>query len=193
MLRELTRWYRPEHGERHRDFAQQRQEPPRASTGPRLQHRFFRVDNYNKKDVIRSALCRNQHVDWFAMMSGHRHPAIAQSAPGDGIHRSADRPRPQFCLASVFSEVAPAVLIGLFLTTSVIISQLMPLGEASVLVHLSDKAPNSALAAAAAADATLVVIPSPGFAVLHGDAARIRAVLGMTIVWKGKAPCSTKL
>lgn len=127
------------------------------------------------------------------MTSGHPHPAVAQYAHGDGIHRSGDRPKPPFYLASVVSEVAPAVLIGLILTTSVVISQLMPWGEASVLVHLPDKAPSSALAAAAAADATFVMTPSPGFAVLHGDAARIRAVLGMTILWKGKAPCSTKL
>jgi hypothetical protein len=127
------------------------------------------------------------------MMSGHPPPDVVICPHGDGIHRSGDRPKPPLHLASVVSEVAPAVLIGLFLTMSVVISQLMPLGDVSVLVHLPDTAPSAALAAAAAADATLVMTPSPGFAVLHGDAAGIRAALGLTVLWKGKTPCSTKL
>jgi hypothetical protein len=111
----------------------------------------------------------------------------------DGSHAPGDSPRPSFHLASCISEVAPAVLIGLFLTVTAVISQLMPVGDVSVLVRLPDKALDSALASAAAADAALVLIPSPGFAVLHGDAARIRAALGLAVLWKGSAPCSTRL
>jgi hypothetical protein len=90
-------------------------------------------------------------------------------------------------------EVGPAALMGLFVTVGVLVSRFAPLGDVSVLVRLSDKTSNSAFVAAATTDAALVLIPSPGFAVLHGDGARIRAALGVTILWKGSAPCSTKL
>ena len=88
-------------------------------------------------------------------------------------------------------DLAPAAVISLGVTMATLAAQLLPFGTATVLVRLADAAPASALRAAAGADAALVAIPAPGFAVLHGDAARVRAALGLAVLWKGRPPCST--
>lgn len=89
------------------------------------------------------------------------------------------------------ADFAPALLIGLFSTGLMAATQLVPVGENLLLIRLGDTGPEAALAAAAAADATLVRVPAPGFAVLHGDAARARAAFGWATLWTGNASCST--
>lgn len=88
------------------------------------------------------------------------------------------------------SDLTPAALITLLVTGVLISAQLIPVGEATVLVRLPADTP--ALSAAAAADAALVSVPAAGFAVLHGDAGHIRSVLGLAVTWQGAAPCSLK-
>ena len=85
----------------------------------------------------------------------------------------------------------PAALIALSVTAMTAGTQLVPFGQATVLVRVSARAPEAALAAAAATDAALVRIPAPGFAVLRGNASRIRALLGLAVVWQGTAACSS--
>ncbi len=91
-------------------------------------------------------------------------------------------------------DFAPAALIALTVTAALAGAELMPSGDATVLVRVpaggSGAPADAALRAAAAADAAFVGVPAPGFAVLHGDASRIRAALGLTTAWKGSAPCS---
>lgn len=69
-------------------------------------------------------------------------------------------------------------------------ARLLPTGEATLLVRVGEGTQGAALVAAAEADASLVGIPAPGFAIVHGDAARVRATLGMAVLWNGGAPCS---
>jgi hypothetical protein len=69
-------------------------------------------------------------------------------------------------------------------------AHMLPFGCATVLARVPMGARGAALAAAASG-ASLVAIPSPGYAVLRGDAARIRAHLGLTVLWHGSAPCAT--
>jgi hypothetical protein len=88
-------------------------------------------------------------------------------------------------------DLAPAMLIGVCLTCAAASTQLVPIGEELLLVRLKDPGPDAALSAALAAEATLVTIPAPGFAVLYGDASRTRAALGLTTLWRGSASCST--
>ncbi len=70
-------------------------------------------------------------------------------------------------------------------------ARLLPTGEATLLVRVGKDTQRAALVAAAEADASLVGIPASGFAIVHGDAARVRATLGMAVLWNGGAPCST--
>jgi hypothetical protein len=87
-------------------------------------------------------------------------------------------------------EVVPAASVSLLVTGALVAAQLLPAGEGTVLVRVAPDEGVAALRAAAAADARLVAIPAPGFAVLYGDAARIRRTLGLAVAWKGQAPCT---
>lgn len=89
-------------------------------------------------------------------------------------------------------DCAPAIALGVATLLAVMAGRLLPFGEATLLVRVADATPRAALAAAAAADAALVDIPRPGFAVLRGDAGHVRAALGLATLWKGLAPCSTQ-
>jgi hypothetical protein len=81
------------------------------------------------------------------------------------------------------SDFAPALLLGLMVTVASAAAHLMPFGTAVVLVRVADPAPRAALQAASLSDA--------GFAVLFGNASRIRSVSGLATLWTGKAPCAT--
>lgn len=87
-------------------------------------------------------------------------------------------------------ELAPAALLAASVTAALAYAQLVPFGDAMVLVRVPPR-PEAALMAAAKAGAALVSTPAPGFAILHGDASRIRAVLGLAVTWQGRAPCSS--
>ena len=88
------------------------------------------------------------------------------------------------------AELAPAAFIALIVVAGSMAAQVMPMGQASLLVRVSPAIREAPLLAAARAGASLVAIPAPGYAVLHGDAAHIRAVSGLAVVWQGNAPCS---
>ena len=88
-------------------------------------------------------------------------------------------------------ELVPATLIALVVVAGSVAAQVMPVGEASLLVRVPPDVREAPLLAAASAGATLVAIPASGYAILHGNAARIRAASGLAIVWQGKAPCSS--
>nr|WP_321984563.1 hypothetical protein [uncultured Lichenicoccus sp.] len=88
-------------------------------------------------------------------------------------------------------ELAPAALIALAVLAGAVGRELLPAGEATVLVRVAPGLREAPLLAAAGTGAALVAIPAPGFAVLHGNAARIRSVLGLAVVWPGNAPCSS--
>ena len=102
------------------------------------------------------------------------------SAETDGLNRSRR------------SDLAPAAFLGASVIVAACASQLFPSGVGLLLVRLPNASASSALAAVAAADAAIVSTPSPGFAVLYGDATRVRHVLGLAVRWKGLAACSTK-
>lgn len=89
-------------------------------------------------------------------------------------------------------ELAPAALITLLVTATLAGAQLLPFGQAVLLVRTATDRPAAAVAAASAADASLVTIPAPGFAVLYGDASRVRRALGLAVAWQGKAPCASR-
>lgn len=89
-------------------------------------------------------------------------------------------------------DLVPAALLAFVVTVAIAASRLLPFGDAIVLVRLADTTPAAALAAAAAADAMLVDIPAPGFAVLHGDASHIRASTGLAALWTGSASCASR-
>ena len=87
-------------------------------------------------------------------------------------------------------EIIPAAMIALSVTATLCVAQLLPFGKTMLLVRVSQAGIATALADASRADAALVGIPAPGFAVLYGDASRVRQALGLAVLWKGKAPCS---
>ncbi len=89
------------------------------------------------------------------------------------------------------SEILPAVGLALSVTAMIGAMQLMPLGEGLLLVRVGDEDPRSALMTAAKAGAALVSIPAPGFAVVYGDAARVRKAVGLAVTWKGNALCAS--
>jgi len=66
---------------------------------------------------------------------------------------------------------------------------LFPAGTGLLLVRLPNGSDLAALEAVAAVPAALVALPRPGFAVLHGDAAAVRARFGWVFGWQGGAPC----
>lgn len=91
------------------------------------------------------------------------------------------------------SDFVPAALSGILVVAALIGARLLPVGEATLLVRLGNDTQAAALVAAAGADASLVGIPAPGYAIVHGDAARVRATLGVAVLWNGGAPCSSAL
>jgi hypothetical protein len=90
-----------------------------------------------------------------------------------------------------WKALVPASLLALLATAALALVQLVPMGQATVLVRLTSAEPLAALTAAALSDAVLLEIPLAGFAVLRGDAARIRAVAGLAVAWRRNAPCSS--
>ena len=88
------------------------------------------------------------------------------------------------------SEIIPAAGLTLSATAILCGLQLVPFGKGMFLVRVDGQDSNSALMAAAMADAAFVSTPSPGFAVLYGEASRIRTAVGLAVSWKGDAPCS---
>jgi hypothetical protein len=87
------------------------------------------------------------------------------------------------------TDFLPAILMTSVVTLVLGSLPLLPVGEATVLVRVPPGQPVAALRTAAAAGAVLVSEPAPGFAVLHGDAARIRTVSGLVVTWKGAPAC----
>ncbi len=75
-------------------------------------------------------------------------------------------------------------------TALVCAAQLLPFGRTMLLVRVAGDGPGPALAAASVADAALVGMPAPGFAVVYGDASQVRRALGLAVRWKGSALCS---
>lgn len=96
-------------------------------------------------------------------------------------------------LLSMASEIVPAAGLSLIVTAVLGALQLMPLGHGLLLVRVRGEDSGAALLAAAAADAALVSVPAPGFAVVYGDASTVRTALGLAVSWKGNASCSPKL
>jgi hypothetical protein len=88
------------------------------------------------------------------------------------------------------SEIIPAAGLGLSVTAILCGLQLMPSGTGMLLVRVHGDDSRSALMAAAMADASFVSSPAPGFAVVYGEASKVRAALGLAVPWKGNAPCS---
>ena len=87
-------------------------------------------------------------------------------------------------------ELSPAAALALFVMVAIFGLQLHPFGKGLFLVRAHDRTPRSALMAAADARGALVGIPAPGFAIIYGEAAKIRAALGLTVLWKGNAGCT---
>lgn len=85
-------------------------------------------------------------------------------------------------------ELVPAAMLGAAVSLVLGAAQLLPTGEAMLLVRAPTA--EAALAAADRADAALVGIPAPGFAIVHGDAARIRGALGLAVNWNASARCA---
>jgi hypothetical protein len=88
------------------------------------------------------------------------------------------------------SEIIPAAGLALSVTAILCGLQLMPFGKGMLLVRVHGENPGSALMAAAIADAAFVSSPAPGFAVVYGEASKVRTALGLAVPWKGNAPCS---
>lgn len=88
------------------------------------------------------------------------------------------------------SEVIPAAGLALSVTAILCGLQLMPSGTGMLLVRVHGEESRSALMAAAMADAAFVSIPAPGFAVIYGEASKVRTALGLAVLWKGNASCS---
>ncbi len=88
------------------------------------------------------------------------------------------------------SEIIPAAGLALSVTTILCGLQLMPSGIGMLLVRVHGDDARSALMAAAMADAAFVSSPAPGFAVVYGEASKVRTALGLAVPWKVNAPCS---
>jgi hypothetical protein len=86
-------------------------------------------------------------------------------------------------------ELLPAALTALLTVAVLCVAELMPFGRAMLLVRVPSTGAEGAMIAAASAGAALVSVPSPGYAVVYGDAAKVRGALGLAIPWKGLASC----
>jgi hypothetical protein len=87
-------------------------------------------------------------------------------------------------------DLIPSTALTLCVCATIAAAHVLPLGRATVLVRVPQDE-RHALLKAAESGAALVSLPAPGFAVLRGDAARIRAHLGLSVLWQGAAPCAT--
>ena len=87
-------------------------------------------------------------------------------------------------------DLLPSAALALSVTLAIAGSQLLPGDDAPVLVRLGDAGIERLFADPVLQDVALVDTPAPGFAVLKGDAGRIRSSLGLTVAWNGKTPCS---
>ncbi len=90
-------------------------------------------------------------------------------------------------------DVLPAAALLLLVTGVLAVAHLRPSGAGLFLVRLGPAGVAGLLGSRALADVDLVAIPAPGFAVLHGDAGRIRSVAGLTVAWEGGVACSAGL
>lgn len=88
------------------------------------------------------------------------------------------------------SDVLPAAGLALSVAGMMCALQLMPFGTGLLLVRVPEDGAGSALMAAARADAAFVSSPAHGYAVLYGDASKVRAAVGLAVSWRGQAPCS---
>ena len=88
------------------------------------------------------------------------------------------------------SDLLPAALLAFGLIVVSVTVRMLPFGSANLLVRVPDAQHGSALLLAARSNASLMSIPAPGFAVLRGDAASVRAASGLAVIWKGRAACS---
>ncbi len=79
-------------------------------------------------------------------------------------------------------ELAPALGLAVIVTGALCAAQLRPTGTQMLLVRADDE--GSAVAAASASGAALVGVPAPGYAVLYGDAARVRQAAGLAVPWR---------
>ncbi len=87
-------------------------------------------------------------------------------------------------------DLVPAASIAVAVTAVVCTAQILPFGRTMLLVRVPGDGTGPALVAASVADAALVGIPAPGFAVVYGDASQVRRALGLAVRWKGIASCS---
>jgi hypothetical protein len=87
-------------------------------------------------------------------------------------------------------DLIPAAMLALTVTAILCGAQLLPLGKTMLLVRVANEGTEAALTAAAEADAAFVSIPAPGFAILYGEASRVRGALDLAVLWKGTALCS---
>jgi len=80
-------------------------------------------------------------------------------------------------------DLAPALVLALFTVGATAAARLRPGGEGPVLVRADG-------GAAWPPGAALVDLPAPGFAVLRGDLAAIRAAFGPAVPWRAASPCA---
>jgi hypothetical protein len=92
---------------------------------------------------------------------------------------------PMRCLPFV-----PALALASAATFVLLWASLVPSGTATMLARLPSTQQNAAIVAAADADAALLSAPRPGYAVLRGDATKIRHALHFAIGWEGAAGCA---
>jgi hypothetical protein len=95
-------------------------------------------------------------------------------------------------LAGDVKALAPAATIAVLAAGALCAAELLPFGKTLLLVRLPTPGVGTALAAAAAADSAFVAIPAPGYAVLYGDASKVRAALGLAVPWKETSQCSPR-
>lgn len=88
-------------------------------------------------------------------------------------------------------QIAPAGLIGLLAVFPPIAMRVWPMGPATVLVRTGAE-PGAAAREAARSGSVLMSIPAPGYAVMSGDASRIRTVGGFAVRWDQPLLCRTR-
>jgi hypothetical protein len=91
-----------------------------------------------------------------------------------------------------YRALLPSAAIAFGVTSVLCAAELLPFGKATVLVRLSLTTSEAGLIAAARSGAAYVGSPAPGYAVLYGDAARIREAAGLAVRWKGYGPCAPR-
>ena len=89
-------------------------------------------------------------------------------------------------------DLIPAATIALSVIAILGGAELLPVGKDMLLVRVSDRTPVAGLIAAASADAAYISSPAPGFAVLYGQSAQIRAAYGFAVRWRGFGLCGRR-